>query len=767
MKRFLALALGSAFFSNSISAGCLNQDPAFHIPKTNKEIKVDADLSDPAWLQAHRVEMNNVTWPDENVPAPVRTEAFIIEDGDTLYVAFKAYDPNPEEIRAFLTDRDSNWGDDRVGIKIDTYNDSALAYQFFINPLGTQTDAIENELTKNEYDSWDVIWDSAGKITDFGYVVEIAIPLRALNFNDDLDVQSWGMELVRFYPRNQEVRISNTNIDHDNACWICQMVTVTGFEGAKQGHNLTVVPTIVSGTSEERDLPDNREWQEERNTDIGLDVKWGITPDITLDATINPDFSQVEADSGQLNVNTTFALFTEEKRSFFLSNRDYFDTPVDLIYTRNINDPDYGAKVTGKLGSHSFGAFVANDASTTFLMPGNLGSNIFEVDEKSVNGAFRYRYAVNDELAFGTTTTVRDSDSYHNYLYSFDSKYKPTENDTFDFQFMSSDTEMTDELIAALKVDASNEQKLRVESVNTTDQSYRLSYRHENRDWFFKASHNNIGEDFRADLAFYNNADHTKNVIGGGYTWRGDSSTWYNRYELEGDWDRTTAQDGEQIEQEGEMFLTIWGPKLALIRHGIVVRDRVAGRIDDSLLTLKNNSVSFTEREFHSWSHFKPTTNIWTGLFVRIGENIDYDNQQLADSLRIEPHLDWNFGKHLKADLTYRYRNLSKQGGGNLLTARLADVRFTYQFSIRSFLRFSAVYQNIDRNLSNYNEDIRDDYNSNYKSIDAQLLYSYKLNPQTLLFLGYSTGGYEDDELDEITQDTRSVFLKLSYAWLL
>lgn len=767
MKRFTAAAVSSLLLCTQTYAGCLNQDPAFHIPKTDKKIKIDADLSDSAWLNAHRIEMSNVTWPDENVPAPVRTEAFVIEDGETLYVAFKAYDPEPEKIRAFLTDRDKNWGDDRVGIKIDTYNDSALAYQFFINPLGTQTDAIENELTKNEYDSWDVIWDSAGKITQDGYVVEVAIPLRALNFNDDLDIQSWGMEFVRFYPRNQELRISNTNIDHDNACWICQMVTVTGFEGAKQGNNFTAVPTFVSGVSEQRNLANTREWQDTKNSDIGLDIKWGITPDITLDATLNPDFSQVEADSGQLNVNNNFALFTEEKRSFFLSNKDYFDTPINLIYTRNINAPDYGAKITGKLDQQSFGAFVANDASTSFLMPGNLGSDLFELKEESVNAAFRYRYAINDQLAIGTTMTIRDADSYHNYLYSVDSKYKPTDKDTFDLQVMSSDTEMTPELIAAISKDVGSEQKLRLNTINGRDHSYRIAYRHETRDWFFKASQNNIGENFRADLAFYNNADQTKNVIGGGYTWRGNDNTWYNRYELEGDWDRTTSQDGEQLEQEAEMFLNIWAGKQSFIRHGLIYREKVAGRIDQNILSIANNANVFNEKEFRSWTEFKPSSNLWLGNFIKVGENIDYANQQLADSFNLEPRFSWNVNKHLKARLTYRYRTLSRKGGGRLHTAKLADFRLTYNFSIRSFLRLSMVHFDIERNLNNYREDIRGDYDSTNKSLATQLLYSYKINPQTLFFLGYSDGAIQNDELDKLTKNNRSVFLKFSYAWLL
>ncbi|NVK24404.1 MAG: carbohydrate binding family 9 domain-containing protein [Gammaproteobacteria bacterium] len=739
----------------------------FSIPTTKKSIKIDADLTDPAWQKAHKININNVTWPSENTPSPVKTEALIIEDGEVLYVAFKAFDNNPEEIRANLTDRDNNWNDDKVAIKIDTYGDSVLAYQFFINPLGTQSDVIENEITKQESASWDVIWDSAGKITEFGYVVEVAIPLRNLNFNDSLDIQKWKMEFVRFYPRSKELRISNLQMSHNNNCWICQMGEVTGLKGAKQGNNFTAVPTFVSGSSETRDLDETTDWSSESNTDVGLDVKWGITPDVTLNATFNPDFSQVEADSGQLNVNSTFALFTPEKRAFFLANQDYFSTPVNLIYTRNINAPDYGAKITGKTGAHSFGAFAANDASTSFLLPGNLSSNLHELEEKSTNGVFRYRYAFNKNASLGTTTTIRESDSYHNYLTSVDGKYKPTENDTFDVQVMRSDTSMTDTLIADIKADASDEQVLRADQINTEDLAFQIQYRHENRDWFFNARHENTGENFRADLAFFNNSDKVKNVIGGGRTWRGDDSDWLHRIQLSGDWDRTTNQQGDQIEQELEMYLNLNGPNQFFSRTGMILRENTAGRIDGSTLTIKDNTYVFDEQLYRTWNEFKPMPNLWLGNFIQVGEVIDYDNKQLAKNLVIEPNISWNINTHLSTRLTYKYNKLDDLKGNSLLTAKLTDFRLTYQFSIRSFLRLSMVYFDIERSLENYNQDIRDDYDARYRNLSTQLLFSYKVNPQTLFFIGYSDGAKQDDDLNSLTKNNRSAFMKLSYAWLL
>ena len=277
------------------------------IPRTNGEINIDAQLDEPQWQHAKRVTMNIVTRPYDNTKSPVDTQALLMEDGETLFIAFIAQDPNPEQIRAFLKDRDRSWGDDLVGVKLDTYNDQRTAYRFLVNPLGSQIDGIESEVTKRESDSWDGIWQSAGTLTEQGYVVEIALPLRMLNFNENKQIQDWGIELLRFYPRSQSYRISNIPLDRGNSCELCQLATARGFSGAKQGNNLTITPALVTTATQERD--DDGEWQKETDVEPSLDIRWGITPDLLLNATINPDFSTVETDSARLNINNNFALF--------------------------------------------------------------------------------------------------------------------------------------------------------------------------------------------------------------------------------------------------------------------------------------------------------------------------------------------------------------------------------------------------------------------------------------------------------------------------
>ena len=251
---FIAYANITYAQQTTSKANLANDFARLTIPNIAGKMKIDGELDDTQWQQAKQLELNYVTRPFENTRPPVSTQVKIFENGDTLYVAFIAQDPKIENISAFYRDRDGIWSDDLVGIKIDTFNDGRLAYQFFVNPHGIQADSIQNEMTGRESDSWDGIWQSAGKIVADGYQVEMAIPLRILNFEEGSDNKNWGAELVRFYPRADRLRISNMPLDRNNSCNLCQMGSIGGFKQAKQGKNLALVPTLVLGKGQRRDL---------------------------------------------------------------------------------------------------------------------------------------------------------------------------------------------------------------------------------------------------------------------------------------------------------------------------------------------------------------------------------------------------------------------------------------------------------------------------------------------------------------------------------
>ncbi len=755
------------------------------IPKLTDEVKIDGVIDEAVWQKAASITINNITWPQENIPADVDTRIRYFENGDTLFIAFDADDRSPDDIRAFYNDRDRIWRDDLVGIKLDPYNDHRLVFQFFTNPFGVQLDSTVNVVTGRESDAWDGIWDSAGRITETGFQVEMAIPLRNFNFKPQQGTQTWAVEFLRFYPRNERQRISNLTIDRNIDCWSCQMGPMQGFENLEQGNNLAIVPTLVLGQSETRDLPDDLDWEKTEDYEFGLDLKWGISSDMFLNATINPDFSQVEADSAQLGINNNFTLFFPEKRPFFLENQDMFNTNFNLVYTRNIGAPDIGAKLTGKSGKHTYGVFVTDDVDTTFIVPGNLSSGIAQLGQDSNNTALRYRFDANPNLSVGVLGTLRTSDDYHNYVASVDATYKITDQDEVRVQLMRSDTEypewLTDDFCDAdnsedcreQQIDCEfndcivSEQTLRTRSGDgLSDSALEVRYSHEERDWWANATYYEIGQDFRADLGFESRVDISRAVIGGGLIFFGEEDDWYTQYRIRGDWDITHNDAGEVIEREWEGNISVNGPLQSYVELGCIANEHVGNRFDSSNLSIRGNTDMFDRNFCYLYGNVQPISGLFLENEFLWGKQIDFRNNRLADRFMLQPGFEYSFNAHLRAELDYVYQRLETDGQ-EVFTANQADLRLKYNLDVRNSLRLSIIYTDISQNLNNQPAVAPDDLpNEKFTDISTQLIYSYKINPQTVFFAGYSDHAFEDDEVTSMKKDARSIFMKFSYAWL-
>ena len=222
------------------------------------------------------------------------------------------------------------------------------------------------------------------------------------------------------------------------------------------------------------------------------------------------------------------------------------------------------------------------------------------------------------------------------------------------------------------------------------------------------------------------------------------------------------------IEREKEIYVKLNGEYQSFVRLSAYTRQHVGLRAsvyDDTLsntLAITGNSKMFTEKGLWMWSEATPMAGVTVRLFAESGETIDLSNNAVADLVKIRPEFDWNITDHLLFKFTHRYRTLDS-ATGQIFKANLTDIRLTYQFNIRSSLRFSAVNLDIERDPSQY---LYSNVDNTKKSLGTQLLYSYKVNPQTLFYLGYSDHGYQNDDLDKIHKDQRSVFAKFSYAWL-
>jgi hypothetical protein len=709
-------------------------------------ITVDGEMNEAAWQQASKVELKYENRPSVGNAAIVKTEAWFYENGERFFIAIKAYDPDPSQIRASFRDRDAIFADDNVGIIIDTFNDERSGYEFFVNPLGAQADMRMTDTNGwNEDSSWDAIWDSAGKITEDGYVVEMSIPFNALRFPQTDGPLTWNIAFWRNYSRDIHRNMSNVMLDRDINCNLCQFDKIVGFDSIKPSQNFQLTPTLTMSRNDSKDdVPGD--WQQgDIDTEPGIDVRWGISQDMVMNATFNPDFSQVEADASQLDVNNTFSLFFPEKRPFFLDGASYFDTNnFNLVHTRNIAEPDYGVKLTGKNADHSYGVMVANDTNTSFLVPGNEGSDIATLNEKSQVAIARYKMDVGEHNNVGVLLTHRSANDYHNTVASIDGNYWINEEDSLNYQLVHSDSENPTSLV--------EDEDYADFNIKPEQQGHALSlnYAHKTKDYNLRAGYQDVGKDFRADLGFQNRVNFKKLVLGGSRTWYGDKEDTLTQWGYFGDWDKTYDQDGNMLEQEYEFHGNVQGPKQLFSNFGVIHRTTL---YDDKL---------FNENQFMAYAEFTPIAGLRLGNFVRFGKQIDYANSRLGDVFAIVPNLSWDANEHLRIHVMHDMTRLNVDGG-RLFTANLTDARISYQFDMRSILKLVVQYTDIKRDQTLYHDDV----NSHSRYFSTQLIYSYKINPQSLVYLGYSDGGYQNDELTRLEKDQRSVFAKFSYAWQL
>ncbi len=734
----IAIAAGmTGHFSVYADTAATRQLDISQVPFEPGLFTVDGQLDEPIWDRALNIELDYETRPGENTPAPVKTQVRMVDTGTALMVAFLADDPDPSKVRAHFQDRDSAWDDDFVGIVLDTFNDERRALEFFVNPYGAQMDLIMDDVNGNEDSSWDAIWDSAGRITDDGFIVEMEIPYTALQLPATPGEKTFGIDLLRFYPRDERYRLSNNPQDRNVSCYLCQLAKVRGFEQAEPGRDLEVTPTLVATASKQRDELDEPLSSGDVDWDPGLDINWGITPNWTLNGTINPDFSQVEADVAQLNVNNTFALFFPERRPFFLDGADFFDSPNRVIYTRTVSDPEYGVRLTGKEGPNVVGFFYAEDEVTNLLIPGSQGSDLTTIEGGSTDVALRYRRDIWDNSSVGVLLTSRDGDDYSNQVGGFDARLRFNDQNTLTMQYLRSESEYPDEVVEEFDQEAELDGDL-----------LEMRYRYSSRNWFGNLIYTDRGEGFRPDLGFMNRVDIKRAIAGGGRVWHGDENTWWNRVQINGDWDRTEDQSGLLLEEEWEMYGSVQGPLQSFFEIGGGVRDRYW------------DGILFDEQFFNIFAEAKPRRGVSLSTFIRISEEIDFANTDIGDQLRVSPRVSLNIGDHLSTSLRHTFRNL-KRDGGTVFTANQADFRVGYQFDLRQRLRLTVQYTDIERDPSLHVDEV----DERSTSLGTQLIYSYKVNPRTVLFAGYSDNSFEDDSVDSLTTTDQTLFFKVGYAW--
>jgi len=449
-RLFLIITLLIAvFFSITSILSAENFEPVYHpemnLSKIQGAIEIDGKLDDSGWKASAQINNFIENNPGDQVKPPVKTKAFITYSDSHIYVAFVCHD-NPSSVRTSMCERDKLWKDDNVGFFIDTYGDGTWAYYFNVNPYGIQADALWSK-NNGEDDSYDLVWESMGMVTDSGYQIELALPFSSLRFPNN-DKQVWKAEFWRNHLTDVRRQYSWAAYDRDEKCFPCNWGTLHGIENVFPSRGIELLPSVIgfqSGYLNDLDDPASEWNNEDIDGDASLGIKYSINSDITAEISINPDFSQIESDATQIDVNSTFALFYPEKRPFFQEGSDLYNSFFNTIYTRSINDPQVTTKLTGRLGRTSLAYIAALDEHSPVIMPFEE-SSAFLVNGKSISNIFSTEQVIGDNSQIGMIITDRRfTDGGSGSVIGFDGDIRLTKSHYLQWSLNATHTEEPDD----------------------------------------------------------------------------------------------------------------------------------------------------------------------------------------------------------------------------------------------------------------------------------------------------------------------------------
>jgi len=752
MKTMRRLMLFIVVLCLPIAAHAQTREPAitFDIKRATGPITIDGDLSDAAWKDALRVDKWYETNATDNTEPKMKNVAWMTYDDHFFYAAFHFEDPNPEKIRAPFGDRDKvSSSTDYGGVILDTRNDGKTAILFLSNARGIQYDSVSDDTSGNEDSSPDFFWESSAKITKTGWDLELRIPFSSLRYKK-ADPQTWGILLYRNYPRDRRYQMFANKLPKGGNCFICNENKITGLTGMPQGGHIVAAPymTVKEQGSPRNDTLGNRLVNAPAKIDGGIDVKWTPNADTAIDGTLNPDFSQVESDVAAISANQRFAIFFSEKRPFFLEGVELFSTPIQAVYTRTITSPRFGLRSTGKFGDNDYTAIIASDRGGGLtILPGPNGSDFANQDFSSTVaiGRIRHNFGLSYLSLLGT---FRESEGgAHNRVLGPDFQWRINDKETVTGQVLVSDTKTPDRPDLASEW---NGQTLKghAEYVWWTHSTKHI-------DWYTEAK--DYSDGFRADNGFVPQVGYREEFFEGGYTMR-PTTGFANRIRLFLNGDYSAATNGDRLFADRSAGIGFDGKFASSTRLRFSVNSVRSG---DKVLTRHQllYSMQFTPSNMFS--------NIQ--LSGSAGEDVDFSNTRLGRgvsanvgaTIRPTDHLELRWNQSLSWLNVKPLPTQINAEDGRLFTAQVERVRATYTFNSKMFVR--GIVQNVRTNRNQ--ELFLNSINQHSGNVTSSLLFAYKLNWQTLLFLGIGDERDVEVDINKLQPASRQLFMKVSYAF--
>jgi hypothetical protein len=709
-------------------------------------------------------------------PAEDSTDVLVWYGSDAIYFGIRAREHHGD-IRATLADRDKIESDDYVQILLDTFNDRRRAYVFGVNPLGVQADGIRTEggfggagghsresngRFENVDMNPDVTFASRGRVSGSGYEVELRVPFKSLSF-PGTDPQTWSINVIRKVGHSA-YQDTWTPAVRASASFLSQAGTLEGLTGLRRGLVLSANP-FTTGRLD--GAPDSLGgWHYDATPEMGLNLSWGITSNLTLDGTANPDFSQVEADAAQVTVNERFAIFYPEKRPFFLEGIELFNTPNSLIYTRRIAEPLAGLKLTGKVAGTSVALLSAVDDKRVSATG----------EDYPIVNALRVRRDLGDQSTVGLAYTDRIENGAFNRVIGGDVRIVFGRLYYFEVQGVNSWTGGG----GAATVTA----PLWEATVDRTGRSFGFHYQLQG-----------IAPDFRTDVGYVPRTGVVNGGITNRFSFYGHPGAlieqWTNFFRIEGLWDYDEFFDGGGILESDAgvtSFFTIrngWGaritPQWSTVRFEPA--DYADYYVDAGADTLP---FAVPDRLTGLWQvdvgGNTPQGALTLSAGATVGRAAAFFEPAPATALSANATVTWRPTEQIRIEGRYAYSRLNRERDGTRLsTAHIPRLKLEYQLARPVFVRFVGQYTAqetdarrdpaTDRPILTPDDDgvLAPAAARTQNDLRVDFLFSYHPTPGTVAYLGYGSSLTETDAFTfrDVHRVSDGFFVKLSYLFRL
>jgi hypothetical protein len=668
--------------------------PPIEVPYLTVPPVIDGSLDDAAWSAPPLKLGEWLTYnPSYGETMVQKTVVWMAYDKNNLYFAFRCFDPEPDKIKTSIARRDTIWNDDWVGLSLDSLGSGQSTYDLFVNPSGIQGDILKTS-TQGEDSSPDWVWYSAGKVSAEGYSAEMRIPLKSIRFKSGDGVRMG----VLFWRRVSRLGVSTSWPDLPRGQSIFTRYAPLLFHNLKQQLTLEAIPNFTYSLKQSREAPDK--WgKADSKPDGGITVKYGITSSVTMDGTFRPDFSQVESDSFQVEVNQRYPIFYSEKRPFFMEGMGTFELAGSggdgnmrtAVHTRRIIDPLFGIKLTGSLSKFTFATLSASDRA-----PGQLDSRDPNAGERKNFNIGRLLYSLGKGSYVGGLFTDTEFGGGHNRVMASDVSLRMGDHQSIGATFIATET---------LPLDGSPARK---------GMAGQMTYSFANKRYEASFQLEHYDRDFQVDTGFYN-----RTGISGGWGYSGINFypnethyKWLKRINpflfVRGYQDRI---------QGGNDRIVVAGLRMYFTRQGMIRLNLVRGREPwvQQMFEIRSTELQGQAQLFRG-------LNVGSNLSVSRSAYYDPLNPFAGKELLISASVTYQPNARLSQNISFTRDVFDRLSNGmRVYAVNILNTRTTYQISKRFSLR--AIAQ----------------YDSSRTRILTDFLGSYELVPGTVAYAGYGS----------------------------